>query len=323
VIVLRGSHFLTGLSGTQPIIAISSGEAEFAAQIRGIIEGLFVRNLVVFFEGIEPPVEIIAKKDKSQIIRIALANDSSASRGMLNRLGTSKRTKHISTKLFWAQQLIHHKIVDLEVVKGTENESDIGTKYLEPGVFKRMVALLGLQLLGPTVAEATTTRYREPEHEYDVQPGGADYINLGEETNMMGRALMLGYRATQIAGEATVSARRTVRRMAYLDMDLEVAVTSFVFGAICMLVMMKLWAAARKLMRRCRSTPRRGGDFVTKIALKDFYKTKSGEKMHTEITCQYLQHLSPEELEKMKAGWCTDCKKSVNARGITFLADGV
>ena len=149
-----------------------------------------------------------------------------------------------------------------------------------------------------------------------------DYIDLGEETNMMSQALTLGYRATQVAGEATVSARRTVRRIAYLDVDLEIAVTSFVFGAICMLVMVKLWAVARKLIRRCRSTSRRG-DFVTKIALKDFYKTKSGEKMHTEITCQYLQHLSPEELEKMKSSWCVDCKKSVNARGITLLADGV
>ena len=96
-----------------------------------------------------------------------------------------------------------------------------------------------------------------------------------------------------------MSARRTVRRIAYLNVDLEIAVTSFVFGAICMLVMLKLWAAARKLIKRCRCTTRRG-DFVTKIAIKEFYKTKSGEKVHTEVTCQYLQHISPEELEKMR-----------------------
>ena len=33
---------LTGLSATQPLVAISSGESEFAAQVRGIIEGVFI-----------------------------------------------------------------------------------------------------------------------------------------------------------------------------------------------------------------------------------------------------------------------------------------
>jgi hypothetical protein len=76
------------------------------------------------------------------------------------------------------------------------------------------------------------------------------------------------------------------------------------------------------MCRKIRSSRGRG-DFVERLGLSFLYKTASGVKVHSESTCQYLEHLTMEEKSKMATKWCSDCKRKVNARGVTMLADGV
>ena len=40
--------------------------------------------------------------------------------------------------LSWVQQLIHHGVITLQVVKGSGNVADIGTKYLGAPVFNKL-----------------------------------------------------------------------------------------------------------------------------------------------------------------------------------------
>ena len=94
------------------------------AEVRACIEALCVRALLKFFD---------------QSLTIDIYNDSSSTRGISSRLGCSKKTKHFNVKTFWVQKLVHDKAVRLHKVKGTENEADIGTKYLDATTFLSLI----------------------------------------------------------------------------------------------------------------------------------------------------------------------------------------
>ena len=82
-LIFAGTHYLDGYTAGQAVVALSSGEAEFNAEIRGCIEALYVRNLLHFFDH---PVRAIVE------------TDSTAAKGIIQRLGTSEKTKHYATK---------------------------------------------------------------------------------------------------------------------------------------------------------------------------------------------------------------------------------
>ena len=75
-------------SKTQSNIALSSGEAELNAAVKGVSEGIGVYELMN---------EILNMK-----MNMELFVDASACRGMLLRQGTGK-VKHLTTKQLWVQ----------------------------------------------------------------------------------------------------------------------------------------------------------------------------------------------------------------------------
>ena len=95
---------------------MSVGEAEFYAAVSGVVESLFVRNLLQFF-GVFAHIE--------------LASDSSTARAIMSREGIGK-LRHMETRCLWTQRLVKSGEVVLAVIKGKENSSDLGTKVL-PG----------------------------------------------------------------------------------------------------------------------------------------------------------------------------------------------
>ena len=63
--------------------------------------------------------------------------DSTAAIGMCFRTGVG-RTRRIQVGLLWIQDAIRDKVVRLKKVKGTENEADMGTKYLDGSTPQRL-----------------------------------------------------------------------------------------------------------------------------------------------------------------------------------------
>ena len=75
----------------QTVVALSSGEAEYAGCVRGVQEGLYVRNILRFL-GFE--------------VRLELITDSTSAIGTCKRLGAGRRPRHVEVEFFFLQNLI-------------------------------------------------------------------------------------------------------------------------------------------------------------------------------------------------------------------------
>ena len=126
-------HMLTEWSQTQTVVALSSGESEFIAIVRGIAVGLFAKNLLTELGW--------------NIETLTVRSDSSAARGMTTRLGVGRKCKHLETKSLFAQHLVTEKKVYFETVWTKDNVADIGTKYLDRGTLKRLLTIVGITLM--------------------------------------------------------------------------------------------------------------------------------------------------------------------------------
>ena len=121
-------------------MALSSEESEFVAIVKGIVMGLFTKNLLNELGWC--------------ISDVVVRSDSSAGRGMASRLEVGRRSKHLVTKSLFAQHLIKDALVVLETVHTKVKTADIGTKYLDAPTMRRMMGLLGVSLLTLDGAEA-------------------------------------------------------------------------------------------------------------------------------------------------------------------------
>jgi hypothetical protein len=99
-LVRHGNHTITHWCKTQATIALSSGEAELNAIVKGCSEGIGVHELLRELGG-DPKL-------------FSAETDSSAARGTVLRHGVGKM-KHLSTKQLWVQGAI--KSYGIEVVK--------------------------------------------------------------------------------------------------------------------------------------------------------------------------------------------------------------
>ena len=80
-------------STTKAVVTLSSGEAEFGAQVKGSVEIVFIGNIMKFWR--------LAHE-------LVIRSDSSAARAMANRLGVGKRTKHLEVQWLWLQLYHSH-----------------------------------------------------------------------------------------------------------------------------------------------------------------------------------------------------------------------
>ena len=99
-------------SRTQGTIALSSGEAEFYAALKGVAEGLGLKSLMADM-GVEVKVEVI--------------QDSTSAKGTLSRSGIGK-IKHLDTNWLWVQEVVRTRGVRLIKIDGTINPADVVTK---------------------------------------------------------------------------------------------------------------------------------------------------------------------------------------------------
>ena len=113
-VILFGGAAVKGWSSNQSVIALSSGEAEYYASLKGASCALGFKAMLTDL-GIES--------------KIILYTDSSAARGIIHRAGLGK-LRHLETGYLWLQAAVKAKRLQVRKVLGTENPADLFTKHL-------------------------------------------------------------------------------------------------------------------------------------------------------------------------------------------------
>ncbi len=125
--MMHGNHCIKSWSTNQSVIAISSGEAEFYALVKGSSELLgmmsIARDLHVPFKG-------------------HLHSDSSAAIGISQRRGLGK-VKHMHTQYLWIQERIRNKDFEIHKVSTDKNRADLMTECLSRPVIDKFMTMLG------------------------------------------------------------------------------------------------------------------------------------------------------------------------------------
>ena len=123
---MTGNHVIKHWASTQVLVALSSGEAEFYALVKGICEGLGVRSLNEDLGGAR--------------LKVLLKTDSSAAKGIACRRGVG-RVKHLETRTLWVQDHVTKDDVRVTKVSGESNIADLLTKYLGPSKLRILLSL--------------------------------------------------------------------------------------------------------------------------------------------------------------------------------------
>jgi hypothetical protein len=119
--LLHGSHCVKTGSSTQTTIAMSSGEAELYAVVRGASEGLGLQALA---------------DDLGVVRSVRVWTDSAAAKGMVSRTGAG-RQRHLEVKYLWVQQACREERFAIRKVAGERNPADLLTKPLSGEVVGR------------------------------------------------------------------------------------------------------------------------------------------------------------------------------------------
>ena len=113
-VLMFGGTAVRGWSTTQSVIALSSGEAEYYAALKGA-------SVALGFQSMLADLGIAAK--------ITLYSDSSAARGIIHRAGLGK-LRHLETGYLWLQAAVKAKRLQVRKVLGSVNPADLFTKHL-------------------------------------------------------------------------------------------------------------------------------------------------------------------------------------------------
>ena len=130
LVVQYGSHTLRTQSVTQSNIALSSGESEFGALVKGSAVGIGLQSMAADL-GI-----------KVKNLRVRVGSDSSAARAIASRRGLGP-TRHIATRFLWVQEKVKDKILEIFKAGTAENTSDMLTKALDHARINELMASIG------------------------------------------------------------------------------------------------------------------------------------------------------------------------------------
>ena len=108
-----GKHLIGASCTKQSVIALSSGEAEFYALVRGSAAGLLTIQIWdrVGFQG----------------MKLTMKTDSSVAKGIATRKGSGK-VKHLSMKELWIQDCVQRNQLRVQKESTKTTWADLGTK---------------------------------------------------------------------------------------------------------------------------------------------------------------------------------------------------
>ena len=122
-----GHHVIKHWSSTQAGVALSSGEAELAATVRGGTESLGMLAVMADF---------------GFVAGIAMESDATASIGMVRRLGLG-RVRHLAVGDLWIQQRVRRGDLSVSKLPGVANPSDILTKGVDQSSLEKHLRAMG------------------------------------------------------------------------------------------------------------------------------------------------------------------------------------
>ena len=124
-----GDHMLKSWSSTQQVIAMSSGEAELYALIKGASQ---IKGMMTQF------------KEWGTEVNGIIRTDASAALGMVHRQGLGK-TRHIDVQYLWIQGEVMEEKLSVTKVATEENPADVLTKALKPEIMKYHTEKMGFR----------------------------------------------------------------------------------------------------------------------------------------------------------------------------------
>ena len=178
---------------TQAVIALSSGDAECAANVKGASVGLGTKSLMIDLGA-----------SKQTVLNIH--TDSAASKGICSRRGIG-RIRHLHTPMLWIQQRAAAKDLFVKKTDGKNNAADLGTKEMGRPDMERHLATCGFVFTEGKHPLALSSQAAGPG---DFGLSGYDG-NLGQVTlgaigvgGLLGRAVASGRRSPKCStGTAT------------------------------------------------------------------------------------------------------------------------
>ena len=163
--VVYGLHTLKTWSSTQTVIALSSGEAELYALVKGAAQSFGIMEMLADFD-------IKAN--------CTVCTDASAAIGMVHRQGLGK-TRHIEVQYLWIQQAVAAGKLGVVKVGTDANPADLMTKHLRAEIASRHLEALhyyvstGRAASAPSLLRCSSSRDESPpETILPVQREGID-----------------------------------------------------------------------------------------------------------------------------------------------------
>ena len=114
----------------QPVVALSTMEAEYIAATEGVKEALWLQGLIGEFGFAQDKVEVFC--------------DNQSSLHLCKNAMFHERTKHIDIKLHFIRDVISQGSVVMEKIHTDENPADMATKPVTANKFNHCLDLLGV-----------------------------------------------------------------------------------------------------------------------------------------------------------------------------------
>ena len=125
-VIYFGGVAVRAWSSNQAVIALSSGEAEYYAALKGASASLGFQSML---------------RDLGIQVSVVLCTDSTAARGIIHRSGLGK-LRRLETGYLWLQAAVRLKRLQVRKVLGAENPADLLTKHVAaPDMWKNLEKL--------------------------------------------------------------------------------------------------------------------------------------------------------------------------------------
>ncbi len=139
-VLMLGSHVVKSWSTTQATVALSSGEAELYALVKGASQSLGLLALA---------------SDMGHDLQATIHSDSSAAIGITQRKGLGK-LRHIRVQMLWVQDGLKRREFSLTKVDGAENVSDVLTKNVDASTLNKHLASMHYMVMAGRAMGAPT-----------------------------------------------------------------------------------------------------------------------------------------------------------------------
>ena len=124
-----GKHTVKSGSILQSLTALTAGETEFHAVVKGGQVGLSLRSI---------------HSDLGILMKVEIQSDSSTANSLTDRFRAGPRTKHTDTRYFWIQERVQDGDLSIKKVLASKNCVDVGTMPFSAFVLQRHCKCAGL-----------------------------------------------------------------------------------------------------------------------------------------------------------------------------------